>query len=133
MIFFLLDETGNDLNYIGLYVTEEGLKNARNLGYKVTKTNSNLNGINYDYSILGPDEIVHRCLVVSKLLQEPFIVVSLNVENVERSFNYWVGQLNMHEIFYKNNILRCDYNTQVPMEFVQLRQNTSRNLKAIFV
>jgi lactoylglutathione lyase len=140
---------GNDLRYIGLHITPQGLEAAQGLDYvKVEDLQVNdpedekhdgkqvsddareywdevaklaPKPLQFTHRIVGPDDVCYHVRVVDELPTEPFLSVALNVTNVNRSYDYWVGTLNMHELCQvEHKYLRATYAGQVPLEFYQL-------------
>ena len=118
---------GNDLRFIGLNITKNGIKIANELGYKVNECDDS----KLFYDIIGPDDIKYRCRIcnLDKLPKEPFWSIALNVINVENTLKYWVGLLNFQCIeFIKNKYLRIQsFGNQIPIEFYQLNDNEKLN------
>jgi len=113
---------GNDLRFIGLCLTEDGLEAATKLGYKpVARDDGKL-----FYDIVGPDEVKYRCKMSEELPREPFWSVALNVKSVRASFEYWCGALSMQSIeYHEGKYLRASYGGQVPLEFYELNKDES--------
>eukprot|EP01083_Nonionella_stella_P048150 128937_1 len=116
-------QRGNDLRFIGLHITQNGMENAIEMGYKPTPCDPS-DTTNLFYDIMGPNNIKYRCKMAVQLPIEPFWSVALNVRNVEHSFKYWCGVLQMQAISkVKDKYLRASYGGQVPLEFYQLNKD----------
>ena len=109
---------GNDLRFIGLNITKNGMKNAKELGYNIKQCDDT----KLFYDIKGPDDVKYRCRICDKLPKEPFWSISLNVQNVELTRKYYQQILNMQTVeFVKDKYLRIQsFGNQVPLEFYQL-------------
>ena len=111
-------QRGNDLKYIGLNITETGLNNAIDLGYKVSPFNDKI------YDIIGSDDINHRC-TISNNNDIRFNSIALNCRNIENSYKYWCGILNMECIKLQHDkYMMAQYGESIPLEFYQLDDGT---------
>ena len=82
---------GNDLRFIGLNITKQGLQTATEMGYKCTPCDAS----QLFYDLFGPDQIKYRCKVTAKLPNESFWTIALNCTNIEKTFQFWCGTLNL--------------------------------------
>jgi len=113
---------GNDLRYIGIYVGEESLQKAEKLGCQIKKLENN--DYPSTYEIIGPNGVCIHAQVVKQVPKEPFWSLALNVKNIARTYDYWVGTLHLYPLSYiENTSLRCVYGHQVPMEFFQIKND----------
>merc|ERR1712154_542066 len=115
-------ERGNDLRFIGLHLTKNGFKAAQEMGYQPKKCDDT----NIFYDIVGPDGIKYRCKLSESLdnIKEPFWSISLNVSDIDKSFEFWCGRLKMHSLsFVKGKYLRAAFGGSVPLEFYQIPNN----------
>jgi len=95
-------EKGNDLRFIAIktetsnepfwpFRAEVYKRRAINLGYNVEETKEGT-------FIIGPDQQQYK--LVNATQRDPFVFVSINVSDLERSKDYWMNVLGMRE--YKN-------------------------------